>query len=411
MFWRSFMACGASAAVVFACEDEPVRPAMPDRVPSPAPRPPVAGTDRNPDVPLDLTPAEIAARSQPSIVLVATPDGFGAGFVVGGERVATCFHVVRGADKIVVRTSDEVPHVVTAVLAYDAAEDLALLEVDGLRAPPLPLGDSGELAAGDPVTVVGHPRGFEGTVSTGVLSGIRNHEGSRLFQITAPISPGSSGGPVFNARGQVVGITHGLIPDSQELNFATPAAQLKKLLRANATATPLPEFASATKEKPAPVEPQPVSAPEPPASGPQFPANVAGFTFGMTLAQLQQACPTVAFDQSSAVCPYAIVPLPFAAGGIRFSLWKGYVTAITIYPDSRPRAEAALFAKYGVPTPAKYTAAGGWATASRWASGSTGGEQWDFDEGYMIRLGSIDGKALFLTFVSGLYYRLQQENY
>jgi hypothetical protein len=257
---------------------------------------------------------------------------------------------------------------------------------------------------------MGHPKGFEGTVSTGVLSGKRFYNSMPLFQITAPVSPGSSGGPVFNALGEVVGVTNGLIPDGQQLNFATPVALLKNLLARQLTSIPVNAFASATKEKP-PADPEPTPKVEAAATGPVFPAAVAGFLFGMTVAQLSQACPDATFGETSAVCPYPVVPLPFASGKVRLVLTKGIVTAITLYPDNRPQVEAALTAKYGVSIPAKYSAANGWEPVSRWTNHSVGGEQWDFEQGDMIRLGSVDGKSMFLTFVNGVYYREQEANY
>jgi len=158
-------------------------------------------------VPTDLlSPAQIAARASESVVVITTPSGRGAGFVVEPNHVATCLHVVEGADRIVVRTQAGVEHTAYAVIDYDRANDLALLAVDSLAAPRLRLGDFTEVAPGDPVTVIGHPEGLESSVSTGVVSAIRTFESGRhVLQITAPISPGSSGGPVLSQKGQVIG--------------------------------------------------------------------------------------------------------------------------------------------------------------------------------------------------------------
>jgi S1-C subfamily serine protease len=405
-----------ATVTVIACGAEPSpTPEAPKPLLTMASRPrpePSVKAPTSSEVPADLTPAEIAARSKNSIVVVLTPDGFGAGFAIGGNRVATCFHVVRGAAQIAVRTSDEVAHSVTAVLAYDPIGDLALLQVDGLRVAPLALGDSGELAQGEPVTVMGHPKGFEGSVSTGILSGVRDLGGLRLFQITAPISPGSSGGPVFNAQGQVIGVTHGLIPDSQELNFAIPIARLKRLLAERQTPTEPIAFAAATVEKQTDsAPPSPPETPSPASSGPQFPTDVAGFSFGMTAEQVGQMCPAAAFGESTATCPYPAVVLPFAFGPVTLTFSKGYVTAISLEPASRQKAEDALREKYGDAAAMRWDAAHSWQTAVRWPNGGIGGEQWEFEKGSMIRLGSRDGRRLFLTFVSRFYYETQRNNY
>jgi len=79
-------------------------------------------------------------------------------------------------------------------VGVDDVHDLAILSVQGLKAKALPLGDSSQVAAGDEVYVVGNPQGLEGTFSTGIVSGVRKIGDDSLLQITAPISPGSSGG-------------------------------------------------------------------------------------------------------------------------------------------------------------------------------------------------------------------------
>ena len=93
-------------------------------------------------------------------------------------------------------------------MATDEKHDLAILAVSGSSISTLSLGDSDSVSIGDVVYVVGNPEGFEGTFSDGVISGVRgsNADSGKLLQMTAPISPGSSGGPVLNARGEVIGV-------------------------------------------------------------------------------------------------------------------------------------------------------------------------------------------------------------
>ena len=94
----------------------------------------------------------------------------------------------------------------------------------------LPLGDSSAVEVGEEVYAVGNPEGLEGTFSQGIISGIRRVGDRDLIQITAPISHGSSGGPVLNKHGQVVGIAVGAIRTGQNLNFAIPASELQLLV-------------------------------------------------------------------------------------------------------------------------------------------------------------------------------------
>ena len=103
--------------------------------------------------------------------------------------------------------------------------------MSSLSAPALPLGDSDKLQIGEPIYAVGNPIGFlEGTFSDGLVSGIRALENLKLIQMTAPISEGSSGGPVLNANGEVVGVSTAGVKLGQSLNFAVPSNALKKML-------------------------------------------------------------------------------------------------------------------------------------------------------------------------------------
>src|SRR5207237_789604 len=86
-----------------------------------------------------------------------------------------------------------------------------------------------KVAIGDKVVAIGNPRGLEGSVSEGIVSGVRGSADIKILQITAPISPGSSGGPLFTANGEVVGVTTAALRDSQSLNFAVPASLLATL--------------------------------------------------------------------------------------------------------------------------------------------------------------------------------------
>jgi tetratricopeptide (TPR) repeat protein len=120
----------------------------------------------------------------------------------------------------------------------DASADLVLLQLaneDGSAftgSPALTIGDSRTVVAGQKVYTVSAPKGLSQSVSDGLLSAVRSLDGQQYLQITAPVSPGSSGGPVFNAAGEVIGVIKGLIASGENLNFAIPIDAAVRLLNA-----------------------------------------------------------------------------------------------------------------------------------------------------------------------------------
>jgi hypothetical protein len=199
-----------------------------------------------------LSVREIAQRALPSVVALVMDTGrpgeksYGSGFFVSSDVVATNLHVVEGTiggfAKIV---GQETQHEILGFVAMDSAHDLALLKIKGLTAKPLSVGDSNGVAIGDEVFAVGNPKGLEGTFSQGIVSSIRRQGADSLIQITAPISPGSSGGPVVNESGDVIGVAVGSVRDGQALNFAIPIRYLKPML---GTRGELISFGSAIKD-------------------------------------------------------------------------------------------------------------------------------------------------------------------
>jgi serine protease Do len=187
-----------------------------------------------------LTPKEIVQTTKPAIVRIEVgADRVGTGFVIGKEgMIATNLHVVVASDDIQVTLLDGSKYPVKRVIAFDKDHDLALLDIDPPgELPVLPLGDSGAISAGDPVLAIGNPLGvLDYTVSDGLLSAVRVLSPTfTLLQITAPISQGSSGGPLFNSYGEVIGIVNAFLGGGQNLNFAIPSNYLKLL---SATAKP-----------------------------------------------------------------------------------------------------------------------------------------------------------------------------
>jgi len=180
-----------------------------------------------------LTPAEIAETATPSVVLIKVPNGLGSGFVVSADgRVVTNMHVIRGASSAIVQTADGKELSQVELLAADEVHDLAVLRIKSpTQIQPLPLGDSATARPGAHVVAIGHPLGLGNTVSDGLISAVREISPQRtMLQISAPISPGSSGGPLFNDRGEVIGISTLVITGGQNLNFATPINAVKPLL-------------------------------------------------------------------------------------------------------------------------------------------------------------------------------------
>ena len=179
---------------------------------------------------------EIAKRASASTVLIVSANqngthaALGSGFVIRPGFVVTNSHVLTpGRMGLVhVRNSDEYLNVQRTV-ARDVKDDLVLLEVPGLLLVPLPLSVE-PTVIGDTVFTMGNPEGMEGTFSEGLVSAFRTLGQKQFLQITAPISHGSSGGPVLNIYGEVIGVSTAMLESGQNLNFAVPAAAITTLL-------------------------------------------------------------------------------------------------------------------------------------------------------------------------------------
>jgi S1-C subfamily serine protease len=181
-------------------------------------------------------PSQILDENRSSIAVIVAAGNtslkLGTGFFVrSAGLLLTNFHVVEGTDVVGVKTpgSDEVVLAEKAT-GFDLDNDLVLLEVEAKGAKPVVLGNSDRARVGEQVVVIGNPAGLEQSVSNGLLSGIRELDGRKLFQISAPISEGSSGSPVFNSRGEVIAIVVSSLESGQNLNFAVPINYAKPLL-------------------------------------------------------------------------------------------------------------------------------------------------------------------------------------
>ena len=174
----------------------------------------------------------------PSVVVVQRYDekkqktGIGTGFFVSsGGNVVTNHHVLRGATSADIRVSSGKVYPVRNVMAEDPENDLIMVSVEIPPYEVQPLTVRASLPAiGERVVVIGSPMGLDQTVSDGIVSAIRDLQGSRkVIQITAPISPGSSGSPVVNMKGDVIAVACALLANGQNLNFGIPSERISSL--------------------------------------------------------------------------------------------------------------------------------------------------------------------------------------
>jgi tetratricopeptide (TPR) repeat protein len=180
----------------------------------------------------------IIRRVEPSTVVIVIYDkegrvkGQGTGFFISKEGdVISNFHVIQGADRAEVRTTDGKAYPVTRVLDDDRMGDLIRISTNTLGNLTAPLSVVGSFPeVGTHVIVIGTPLGLEKTVSDGIVSAVREIPGfGKIIQLTAPISPGSSGSPVLNMKGEVVGIISFFVAPGQNLNFAIPGERILRL--------------------------------------------------------------------------------------------------------------------------------------------------------------------------------------
>jgi len=242
-----------------------------------------------------LTAKDIVQRSSPAIVRVEAGDGTGTGFII--EKwglVATNLHVVRGKKEIRIKLHGGEVYPVMQIAGVDPGRDLALLRIRPTKAlPVLRLGDSDAMVAGDQIVAIGNPLGvFDYSVSAGLVSQVRPvctlemvafhnkniarfeelaakprrtqqedaelsdlqcSQELKILQISAPISQGSSGGPLFNQAGEVVGVTTAIITAGQNINLAIPTNYLKPIV-AQPQAISMDEFALKTAEPTGPTD-------------------------------------------------------------------------------------------------------------------------------------------------------------
>jgi S1-C subfamily serine protease len=248
-------ACGLAFLVSVACTQKPAAtpPEQPTR--SAVPSPPQQAKDVS----------AIAREGLKSVVSIAvfdaagTPLKDGSGFIISRDgKLVTNYHVIEGASSALVKFGDGGIYAVDGVIGASPGVDIAVLKVKAASDKEfsyLRLGNSDSVNIGERVIAIGTPQELEGTVSDGIISGRRDvkdlpqvgllgiNPQTSIFQITAPISPGSSGGPLLNGAGEVIGVTFLSAREGQNLNFAVPIRYVSPL----ASASDVKPFSAATK--------------------------------------------------------------------------------------------------------------------------------------------------------------------
>lgn len=180
---------------------------------------------------------ELVKRIKPSAVAIETFDARGnslsrgSGFFVAADKIITNRHVIEKSARVEIHLMDGRKFPAKGVLAIDGEGDLAILQVEVPPASAIPLPIVGKVPQeGESIVVIGNPFGLEGSVSNGIVSAVREISGyGKIIQITAPISPGSSGSPVVNMFGQVIGVATLQAAEGQSLNFAVPSERISQL--------------------------------------------------------------------------------------------------------------------------------------------------------------------------------------
>jgi S1-C subfamily serine protease len=203
------------------------------------------------------SPSEIAREQSQAVVVIEQLDergntlGQGSGFIVTSSgAILTNLHVIQGATVVRVKLPNGDVYKTSDVVDVDEAKDIAIIKIKGFQLPVVRLGDSDRTEVGEPIVAISSPEGLTNSLSTGVISGVRRFDTHRVFQITAPISQGSSGGALFDSTGAVIGITSFVLKAGQNINFALPINYARGMISEQVTTTlsKLPAAPSATEK-------------------------------------------------------------------------------------------------------------------------------------------------------------------
>lgn len=177
--------------------------------------------------------SDIFQTASPSIVIVLALDtsgkerSLGSGVIISKNLVITNCHVISNASRIYVKVRGKVHQ---AKLRHsDPDRDVCSVTVNELNGNPITFGKTSHIKVGERVYTIGTPKGLELTLSEGIISSLRKVQGGQYIQITAPISPGSSGGGLFDENGKLIGLPTFYLKDGQQLNFALPVEWIEEL--------------------------------------------------------------------------------------------------------------------------------------------------------------------------------------
>ena len=182
--------------------------------------------------------AQITKKISPGVVLIkgtgSSGEILGTGFIISNDgKIATNLHVVESLKNGGVQLASGEKFDSFSVLAFDARKDIAIIKIPGFDLPTVTLGNSNNVQVGEPVLAVGSPLGLQGTVTTGVVSSLRDDPtggGFKVLQTDASVNPGNSGGPLVNRQAEVIGIVTFKIRGGENLNFAIPINYLRGLV-------------------------------------------------------------------------------------------------------------------------------------------------------------------------------------
>ena len=184
-----------------------------------------------------LSAEQIYVKYSPAIFYISIYDvnglqlGSGSGFFIDSSGTAiTNYHVIEGASAAKIMTTDGKFYNVEGVYAFDKTLDIAKIKISGSGFNCVNIADLGNVVGGSKTYAIGSPCGLDNTISEGIISNPnRIIDNMTYYQITTPISPGSSGGALFDKNGNVIGITCSYIKDGQNLNFAIPINNINRL--------------------------------------------------------------------------------------------------------------------------------------------------------------------------------------
>ncbi|MFN0248339.1 MAG: trypsin-like peptidase domain-containing protein [Kofleriaceae bacterium] len=189
----------------------------------------------------ERTPSQLFTEFAPSVVTISVKgpmgEGGGTGFIIDSSgTIGTNYHVIQHATELQVKLMDGTVIKDLEILAENEPQDLALLRVKTDKTlPPVALGDSDKITVGERAVSIGNPLGLEHTLTDGLVSARRVMQGRKMIQMSTPVSPGNSGGPVFNSKGEVIGVTTAIYlggsPLAQNLNLAMPINDLKAMIK------------------------------------------------------------------------------------------------------------------------------------------------------------------------------------